>query len=160
MSTKRLVARFLIVALVLGLGVYGGFNVVTAQAQMQQASLYKRLGGYDAIAAVTDDFIGRTAADKTLGKFFVGHSTESLHRIRQLVVDQLCAATGGPCFYIGRSMKDSHQGMGITEADWNTAVGHLVASLDKFKVPEKEKNEFLALASSLKKDIVNAPAGM
>jgi hemoglobin len=161
MRSKRLIARLLIATLVLGLGVYGGFNVVTAQAQMQQqASLYKRLGGYDAIAAVTDDFIGRVTGDKTLAKFFAGHSTDSLHRIRQLVVDQLCAATGGPCFYIGRSMKDSHQGMGITEADWNTTVGHLVESLDKFKVPEKEKNEFLALASSLKKDIVNAPVGM
>ena len=123
--------------------------------QHMEQSLYKRLGGYDAIAAVTDDFIGRMAGDKALSRFFVGHSKESLGRIRQLVVDQLCAATGGPCIYIGRDMKSSHQGMGITEADWNKAVGHLVATLDKFKVPEKEKNEFLALASTLKADIVD-----
>ncbi len=124
-------------------------------------SLYQRLGGYDALAAATDDFIGRMAADPQLSKFFVGHSKESLGRIRQLVVDQLCAATGGPCVYIGRDMKSSHQGMGITEADWNKAVGHLVATLDKFKVPEKEKAEFLALASTLKADIVDQkpPAG-
>src|ERR1051326_976622 len=82
-------------------------------------SLYHRLGGYDAIAAVTDDFIGRLAADKQLSRFFVGHSTNSLQHIRQLVVDQLCAATGGPCVYIGRDMKTTHQGVAITEADWN-----------------------------------------
>src|SRR5262245_33192001 len=117
-------------------------------------SLYKRLRGCAALAAAVDDYVGRMAADPQLAKFFVGHSKESLQRIRQLVVDQLCAATGGPCVYIGRDMKSSHQGMGITEADWNKAVGHLVATLDKFKVPEKEKNEFLALASSLKNDIV------
>ena len=117
-------------------------------------SLYKRLGGYDAIAAVTDDFIGRLATDKSLQKFFVGHSKDSLGRIRQLVVDQLCAATGGPCVYIGRDMKSSHQGMGISEADWNTAAGHLVATLDKFKVPEKEKAEVLAAITGLKNDIV------
>jgi len=118
-------------------------------------SLYKRLGGYDAIAAVTDDFIGRMATDKSLQKFFAGHSKDSLGRIRQLVVDQLCAATGGPCVYIGRDMKSSHQGMGISEADWNTAAGHLVATLDKFKVPEKEKAEVLAAITGLKNDIVD-----
>lgn len=119
-------------------------------------SLYKRLGGYDAIAAVTDDFIGRMAADKSLSRFFAGHSKDSLGRIRQLVVDQLCAATGGPCIYIGRDMKTSHEGMGISEADWSTAVGHLVATLDKFKVPEKEKSEVLGAVSSFKKDIVDS----
>lgn len=117
-------------------------------------SLYKRLGGYDAIAAVVDDFIGRMAADKSLARFFAGHSKDSLGRIRQLVVDQLCAATGGPCIYIGRDMKTSHQGMGITEADWNAAAAHLVATLDKFKVPEREKNEVLAAVSGFKNDIV------
>src|SRR6266851_8436105 len=76
-----------------------------------QPSLYKRLGGYDALAAVTDDFIGRLATDKQLTRFFVGHSEDSLKRIRQLVVDQLCAATGGPCYYLGRDMKTSHKGM-------------------------------------------------
>ena len=125
-----------------------------ADTHSEKPSLYKRLGGYDALAAATDDFIGRLAADPELSKFFAGHSKDSLARIRQLVVDQLCAATGGPCVYIGRDMKSSHQGMGITEAQWNKAVGHLVATLDKFKVPEKEKAEFLALASTLKNDIV------
>ena len=124
-------------------------------AQHTEQSLYKRLGGYDAIAAVTDDFIGRMATDKALSRFFVGHSKESLGRIRQLVVDQLCAATGGPCIYIGRDMKSSHQGMGITEGDWNSAVGHLVATLDKFKVPEREKKEVLGALSGLKNDIVD-----
>ncbi len=122
-------------------------------------SLYKRLGGYDAIAAVTDDFIGRLIADKQLSRFFTGASTDSKKRIRQLVVDQLCAATGGPCVYIGRSMKAAHEGLGITEGDWNAAVGHLVATLDKFKVGQKEKDELLGLASSLKGDIVTTPGG-
>jgi hemoglobin len=121
-------------------------------------SLYERLGRYDALAAVTDDFLGRLAADPLLSRFFAGHSKDSLGRIRQLVVDQLCAATGGPCVYIGRDMKSSHQGMGITEADWKAAAGHLVATLDKLVVPEKEKGEVLALVSTLHDDIVEQPA--
>ena len=122
-----------------------------------QPTLYKRLGGYDALAAVTDDFIGRLATDPQLGKFFVGHGTDSLHHIRQLVLDQLCAVTGGPCVYIGRDMKTVHAGMKISEADWAATVKDLQATLDKFAVPAKEQGEVLALIASLKKDIVEAP---
>ncbi|HKO54909.1 MAG TPA: group 1 truncated hemoglobin [Thermoanaerobaculia bacterium] len=120
----------------------------------KQPSLYTRLGGYDAIAAVTDDFIGRLATDKQLSRFFAGHSQDSLMKIRQHVVDQICVATGGPCVYLGRDMKTSHKGMGISEAEWNQSVVYLVATLDKFKVPAKEKGELLATVSTLKKDIV------
>lgn len=120
----------------------------------QHKSLYQRLGGYDALAAVTDDFIGRLASDKDLGRFFVGASDDSKKRIRQLVLDQLCAATGGPCVYIGRDMKTAHKGLKITEKDWDTSAKHLAATLDKFKVSKKEKEEVLAAIASLKKDIV------
>ncbi len=120
-------------------------------------SLYTRLGGYDAIAAVSDDFIARLAADKQLARFLVGMSDNSKARLRQLVVDQLCQATGGPCIYIGRDMKTSHKGLGITGSDWDLTVKALIASLDKFKVPQKEKDELLAIASSLKADIVEKP---
>ena len=122
-----------------------------------QDSLYKRLGGYDAIAAVTDDFLGRLIGDAQFAKFFAGASSDSKGRIRQHVVEQLCMATGGPCVYMGRTMKASHAGLGITGAEWQAAVNHLIASLDKFKVPMKEKDELLAIASSLKPDIVEKP---
>ena len=90
----------------------------------------------------------------TLGTFVVGHSEDSLKKLRQRVVEQLCAATGGPCVYTGRDMKTAHKGMGISESDWNAAVVHLVATLDKFKVPAAEKNELLTAVSALKTDIV------
>lgn len=121
----------------------------------EAASLYKRLGGYDSLAAVTDDFVGRLVADKQLTRFFNGVSTDSRKRIRQLVLDQLCAATGGPCIYIGRSMRASHEGLGITEDDWNIAVKLLVETLDKFKVPKAEQSELAKLLSTLKPDIVD-----
>ena len=128
----------------------------SAQSVGSQPSptLYKRLGGYDAIAAVTDEFLGRLISDPQFKRFFAGHSTDSTKRIRQLIVDQLCVATGGPCVYIGRDTKTTHAGLGITESDWQVTVKHLAGSLDKFKVPEKEKGELLSIASSLKADIV------
>ncbi|HYM00229.1 MAG TPA: group 1 truncated hemoglobin, partial [Blastocatellia bacterium] len=109
----------------------GTASIRWAGSPQGKHSLYHRLGGYDAIAAVTDDFIGRLATDKDLGKFFVGLSDDSKKHVRQLVVDQLCAATGGPCVYVGRSMKESHHGLGITDGEWDIAVKHLVESLDK-----------------------------
>ena len=120
-------------------------------------TLYKRLGGYDALAAVTDDFLARLAGDPGFARFFAGHSTDSIKRIRQNIVNQLCFATGGPCVYTGRDMKTSHAGLGITEKDWDVSVKLLVATLDKFNVPAKEKDEVLTTVSSLKKDIVEKP---
>jgi hemoglobin len=120
----------------------------------QEKTLYQRVGGYDALAAVVDDFVGRLVSDKQFDRFFAGHSVDSKKRIRQHILDQFCAATGGPCVYTGRDMKTSHMGLGITEAEWDAAAKHLVASLDKFKVPEKEKGELLAFVVTLKKDIV------
>jgi len=119
-----------------------------------EKSLYERLGGYNAIAAVVDDFMGRLVADAQLARFFTGHGTDSKKRIRQLTVDQICEATGGPCFYTGRDTKTVHTGLGITESDWQVSVKHLTATLDKFKVPQKEKDEVFAAVSGLKRDIV------
>jgi truncated hemoglobin YjbI len=64
-------------------------------AQPSAPTLYKRLGGYDALAAITDDFLGRLSTDPAFGRFFAGHSSDSIKRIRQHIVDQLCAVTGG-----------------------------------------------------------------
>jgi hemoglobin len=123
-------------------------------SEPQQKTLYARLGGYDAIAAVVDEFITRLATDKRFERFFTGFSDDSKKRLRQHILDQFCAAAGGPCVYTGREMRTSHKGLGITEADWDAAAKHLVAALDKYKVPEAEKNELLAFVVSQKKDIV------
>ena len=132
---------------------------VLAQAAKPAAapSLYKRLGGYDAIAAVTDDFVPRLVADKQTGRFLVGLSDSSKNRLRQNFIDLVCQVTGGPCVYVGRDMKTSHKGLGISGSDWDISVKLLVETLDKFKVPQKEKDDLLAIVSSLKADIVEKP---
>jgi hemoglobin len=126
-------------------------NIATAQ---DKKSLYARLGGYDAIALVVDDFIHRLATDKRFERFFSGFSEDSQKRLRQHILDQFCAAAGGPCVYTGREMRTVHKGLGISEADWDAAAKHLVAALDKYKVPEAEKNDLLAFVVTQKKDIV------
>lgn len=118
------------------------------------ASLYRRLGGYDALAAVTDDFLARLLGDPKMAPYFEEVDEKGKQRLRQMVVDQLCAATGGPCVYVGADMPTAHKGLQISETAWTVAVGYLADTLDKFKVPEREKGEVLAFVISLKSDIV------
>src|SRR5205807_2901739 len=102
-------------------------------------SLYSRLGGYDAIAAVVDDLLPRLRDDPLLRRFWTSpRSTDSNNRERQLAVDFISAAAGGPTFYLGRDMKTSHKGMGINQEDYAAFKKHLAAILEKFKVPERE----------------------
>ena len=122
-----------------------------------QESLYQRLGGYDAIAAATDDLLQRVTSDPEIGVYWRGHSTDSMKRDRQLIVDFLCQALGGPVIYRGRDMKTSHAGLNISEGDWQIFLGHTIATLEKFQVPEREKQEFLDCAATLKGDIVEKP---
>ena len=129
-------------------------NASMAGPTQETKSLYQRLGGYDAIAAVVDEFITRLATDPRFQRFFSGFSNDSKKRLRQHILDQFCAAAGGPCVYTGREMKTAHTGLKISEDDWNAAAKHLVAALDKYKVPDAEKNELLAFVVSQKKDIV------
>ena len=117
-------------------------------------SLYKRVGGYDALAAVTDDFIGKLATDKDFSKFFVSFSEDSKKRIRQNILDLFCQATGGPCFYVGRDLKLSHAGLCITKAEWYKSVVLFTDTINKFKVPAEEQKDLAALVLPLEKDIV------
>jgi hemoglobin len=119
----------------------------------EQRTLYERLGGYDAIAAVANDLLPRLRNDAQLGRFWKNRAEDSIMREKQLLIDFLCANAGGPMYYRGRDMALSHRGMGISESDWNVFVGHAGATLAKFKVPDAEQREVVALVQSLKKDI-------
>jgi len=119
-----------------------------------EASLYQRLGGYDAITAATDDLLARLMGDPHLGAYWKGASTDNQRRARQLIVDFMTEAAGGPAWYTGRDMKTSHQGMGIEAADWNIFMHHAAATLDHFGVGAREKDEVLTFFTSLRPDVV------
>jgi hemoglobin len=121
---------------------------------MATTSLYERLGGYDAIAAIADELLQRLFSDPQVGVYWKGRNNESKKRDRQLLVDYLCQVAGGPVVYTGHDMKSGHAGLGISESDWHVTAGHLSATLEKLHVPEPEKQEVLAFVSSLKRDIV------
>src|SRR5437899_1608501 len=118
------------------------------------ASLYARLGGYDAIAAVADDLLPRLMSDPQLGRFGAHRAADSIRREKQLLIDFLCASAGGPLYYTGRDMATSHKGMEISAKDWEIFLGHLRATLDKFQVPDGERRDVLAFIESTRAVIV------
>ena len=118
------------------------------------ATLYQRLGGYDAITAVAGSLIGRLMADEQLGRFWAHRGEDGLAREKQLLIDFLCASAGGPLLYTGRDMATSHRGMRIGESDWSIFMGHVKDTLAEFEVPEKETADVLGFVESTKSEIV------
>ncbi|MFN0109675.1 MAG: group I truncated hemoglobin [Blastocatellia bacterium] len=126
---------------------------ISASALAQGQSLYDRLGGEKAISAVVDDFAGNVLADARINKKFADSDpTRLVTNLKAF----MCMATGGPCKYTGLNMKDAHKNMGVTAGEFGALVEDLVKTLDKFKVPEKEKNELLSALGGMQGDITES----
>ena len=120
-------------------------------------SLYVRLGGYDAIAAVVDDLLPRLREDSLLSRFWTSpRSVDTNNRERQLAIDFIAAAAGGPTIYLGRDMTPAHKGMGISKADYAAFMRCLSVTLHTFKVAEPERGEVVAFALGLEPEIAEA----
>lgn len=113
--------------------------------------LFDRLGGLPAIKAVVDKTIDRAAVDPQTSRSFKGIRTQG---VKESVVAQICEATGGPCKYEGATMAKAHKGLDISDAEFKAFVGHLVVTMDEFKVPAREKSEVLHMLAPMKADIV------
>lgn len=125
---------------------------VPTAAQPAQQPLYDRLGRLDAINAVVKDFVEeRVAKDPRINARFA--NTDIPH-LEQMLSEQICEATGGPCKYTGKNMREVHAGMAITEADFGALVEDLVASLNKFNVPKAEQDELIGKLATMHDDIV------
>jgi hemoglobin len=139
----------------------GGHPAPVAKAPAHQPaasqSLYQRLGGQGAIVAVVDDFVDRVAADARINLRF---GNTDIPRLKSLLVEQVCMATGGPCHYSGRDMESTHAGMELVDEEFDALVGDLAATLDKLEVGAKEKNELLGALGPLKPQIVTPPSGL
>jgi hemoglobin len=119
-----------------------------------EASLYTRLGEKPAIEAVIDKFLANVTADVRINSFFTHLDAAGVAKLRGHLVDQVCAATGGPCTYTGKDMVTVHTGMNITDAQFDALVEDLVKALDELGVGEKEKGELLGALGGMRGDIV------
>ena len=115
-------------------------------------SLYDRLGGKPAITVVVDDFAANILGDDRIRARFANTDAPAF---KALLVDQICEATGGPCRYAGKSMREAHAGMRISEPEWSALVADLKQALDKNRVPAREQGELLGALGGMHGDVVN-----
>ena len=157
-QTRMVLKTFCILLSVAVLGVSGTTSVqAQEQEQEKEKSLYERLGGVHGIATVVDDFIERVAANESINAnpaIKEPRDRVPIAGIKHRVTELICQVTGGPEKYNGRTMKEVHKDMNITEKEWDAMVADFKKTLDKFKVPEKEQNELFAIVESTKPDIV------
>ena len=119
------------------------------------ATLYQRMGGYDSIAEIVDEFYERMAEDDRLQVYLAGLSEDSMRQLRQDTVDFVCEKTGGPCFYTGRDLAEAHEGTGISPADWERATELMATTLDARGVQGELRDEIGTFLASLREDIVD-----
>jgi hemoglobin len=137
-----------------------GWTSTIAQEKTQK-SLYDRLGGVYAIATVVDDFIERLLVNDILNANpAIKEARDRVPKagLKYRVTELVCQVTGGPQKYSGRSMKDAHKHLNITEKEWDAMAADFKKTLDKFKVPEKEQKELFDIVGTTKADIVMSPA--
>lgn len=124
---------------------------VTAPPPEPPRTLFARLGGLPAVELVIDGMLKRAFADERINYLWAG---TNLPRVRTRLIELVCAGTGGNCTYTGRDMVTVHKHLPITGAQFDILVGHLIATLDAAKVPEKEKGELLSVLGPMKPAIV------
>lgn len=145
---RQSVARVAILSLALMMG------AGCVATHPQGKSLYERLGGKGAVTAVVETFVSNVGGDKRINGFF---ASTDLTKLKLHLVNQICEASGGPCTYTGRTMKQTHAGMGVSDAAFGALVEDLVAALDHHKVGKAEKDELLGALGPMKSDIVEKP---
>jgi hemoglobin len=121
------------------------------EAGTVDGSLYERLGGVDAITAVTRAAVDRQMKDDRINQKY---ARTNVDRLIKEFVDQICQATGGPCTYMGGSMTEAHHNMGVTSGEFQAFVEDVVAVLDDFKVGKAEQDELLNILAPLQGEIV------
>jgi len=128
--------------------------LLTTLSIAKEATLYKRLGGYEAINTLLTDFHVRLRENSQLGRFWKYRGTDGKERELQLLVDYVCYRTGGPVHYSGRDMGTTHIGMKISQSDWKIFIKLLKQSLNKYHIKAEEQKEVLAFMDSLKSSMV------
>lgn len=127
-----------------------------AEENVPKNTLYDRLGGKPAVRAVVDDFVSRLLQDERVNRWFAQAMADParLAAYKTKLGDLVCQATGGPCKYSGLDMAAAHQGRGVSAEAFGAVVDDLVATLDKFNVPAKERDQLLGLLAPMKSSIV------
>lgn len=148
------------VALLLGAALTIFIPATSGAGNGSGTTLYERIGGLKTIAPMMDDLIDRLYLNPTIN---ANPAVQEIHlRLHPSVAkfmftEYFCQATGGPCVYVGRSMKETHAGLGIKESEWKAMEEEFSKTLEKFNIPEREQKELISLVDYVKSDVVASP---
>jgi hemoglobin len=124
-------------------------------AALAQSSLYERLGGGAGVSSIASDLVDRASTDpRTAAQF----RDSNLARVKTKLAELLCELSGGPCHYSGDSMKETHAGHHISQAEFYELVENLRSVLRAHQVSMGATNQLLKLLAPMKRDIVEPPA--
>ena len=116
-----------------------------------QRTLYDRIGGMPVLQAITDSFIERFSDDTRVAPTF---AKSDIKRFRKFFAEQLCDVSGGPCKYSGRDMKTTHDGLHLTESQFNAIVEDLEDAMNRQRIAIELQNELIAKLAPMRKDII------
>jgi hemoglobin len=120
-------------------------------------TLWDRLGGEKNVRKVIDDFVALAAPDPNVDFFRGGKfplDAAGVAKLKQLLVEQVSAVSGGPFKYSGRSMEETHKGMNITQAQFLALAGHLKTAMEKNGAKPADVQAVLGVIGGTAKDIV------
>ena len=126
--------------------------VFLAACATHQQTLYQRLGGQPVVAAIVDSFVERFADDTRVAPTF---AKTDIPKFKRLLNEQICNLTGGGCTYTGRSMPSSHEGLHITESQFNAIVEDLQDAMNRQRIPIELQNELIATLAPLREGIIH-----
>jgi hemoglobin len=120
------------------------------------ATLYEQIGGEPRMRAVANDFTQIVLADDRINFTFAETDTKIF---TQLLFEQLCNITQGPCRYTGRNMREAHKKLNITNAMFNALAEDLYQAFDREHVPYRLQNRVMVLLAPMQHDIVKVGSG-
>ena len=139
-------------ALALALACLMTFALFTRPSAHAADTLYEALGSLDGITKIVSDCIDLSVADPRIAETF---DDTNIVRLKKLIVDQICALTGGPCQYKARNMQSSHKHLKLTNAHFNAMVEDLQIAMDRSNIPMRTQNRLLAILAPMQRDVVS-----
>ncbi|ASU39080.1 group 1 truncated hemoglobin [Herbaspirillum sp. meg3] len=127
-------------------------TALPVQAQKDDDSLYRDLGGLEVLTKVVDDTLALALADVRIKDTF---KDTDMKRLAKLITEQFCELSGGPCKYSGDPMKEVHQGLALNNMQFNALVEDLQAAMDKANIPSRTQNKLLALLAPMQRTVVS-----
>ncbi|MFZ6777988.1 group I truncated hemoglobin [Undibacterium sp. Ji83W] len=131
------------------------FTVVTTAssvyAQSAPQTLYQALGSESGISQIVDEAVTIILQDERIKASF---KETNIPRLAQLLKEQFCVISAGPCKYTGDDMKTVHQGLGINAAQFYALAEDVQIAMDKLAIPSATQNRLMALLAPMKRDIV------